>query len=130
MVQRWYTASLHEKAALRHMLTIWRGREFTPAELEAFDVENVVGAAALLTVQYNESNGTWYANVEGVSRLPKGMAAMSVPDDYVRFHLRPPREGDVERTASSTEVSDPVAGWENVDEQAAGFEEKPDDLPF
>lgn len=132
-VQRWYTASLHEKAALRQMLRVWRGREFTADELEHFDVDDVIGVPCLLTIQYNKSGDVWYANVEGVSRLPKGMAAIKVPGDYVRFQDRPPREGQATNGAvRDTSVSEPPPpDWSNIDEQADGLEEaEGDSLPF
>ena len=45
-----YTLSLHEKAALRKDLESWRGRPFTAQELEGFDVEQVIGIAAILSM--------------------------------------------------------------------------------
>ena len=118
MVNRWFTASLHENAALRNFLRVWRGKEFTGLELEEFDVDNVIGAPAMLVVQYNESNGRWYANIEGASRLPGGMEPMVMPNDYVRFKDRPPREDGDGTPAADTSVSAPP------------ISEPDDDLPF
>ncbi len=129
MVQRWFTASLHENAALRNFLRVWRGKEFTAKELESFDVDDVIGAPAMLTINYNESGGKWYANTDGASRLPKGMEAMEMPADYIRFKDRPPREGE-ERTVDTNVSEPPKTEWDGVDAQAEGFEEGPDDLPF
>lgn len=78
-----YTLSLHEKASLRKDLESWRGRAFTEPELQGFDVETVLSAAALLNIVENLKNGTKYANVAGVMRLPKTMEAPT-PRDYVR----------------------------------------------
>ena len=129
MVQRWYTASLHEKAALRQMLRVWRGKEFSDDELENFDVDDVIGTPALLTIQYNNSNGNWYANVEGVSRLPQNMTAMGMPNDYVRIQDRPPREENGQGDTSVSEPSPPE--WDNIDQQADAYEEPHEDgLPF
>lgn len=128
MVNRWFTASLHENAALRNFLRVWRGKEFTGLELEEFDVDNVIGVPAMLTIQYNDSNGKWYANIEGASRLPNGMEAMVMPSDYVRFQDRPPRED--EETAGTSVSEPPKPDWSGVDRQAEGFEEPSDDLPF
>ena len=130
MVNRWFTASLHEAAALRGFLRIWRGRDFTDAELEEFDVDSVIGVPALLTIQYNNSGGTWYANVEGVSRLPNGMTPMATPADYIRFQDRPPREGE-ERQTDTTVSAPPPPEWAGVDQSADGFEDPSDfDLLF
>lgn len=69
-----YTASLNEKAILRRDLAAWRGRDFTEAELKAFDLRSIVGAPCLIQVIHKEgSNGRTYANLASIMRLPKGM---------------------------------------------------------
>jgi hypothetical protein len=68
-----YTASLHEKAALRGVLKSWRGRDFTADELQGFDLKNVLGAPCMIGIVHNDKNGNTYANVEAVMALPKGM---------------------------------------------------------
>ena len=45
-----YTASLNVKSVLRRDLSAWRGRDFTQAELEEFNLRNIVGAPCLLQV--------------------------------------------------------------------------------
>jgi hypothetical protein len=87
IVQKQYTASLHEKAALRKDLESWRGRPFTKQEAEGFDVETLIGVPCLLNVQHVERNGATYANVVSLMRLPKGMAAIQARD-YVRVKDR------------------------------------------
>lgn len=73
-INKTYTLSLGEKAALRKDLSAWRGRDFTPDELKAFDVSTVIGAYAMLNVTISESNGKTYSNVAGISPLHKSMA--------------------------------------------------------
>jgi len=69
-----YTLSLNEKSGLRKMLEGWRGRAFTPEELQGFSLSKVLGAPCLIsTVIRTGNNGRDYANVASVSRLPKGM---------------------------------------------------------
>lgn len=82
-VSQRYTLSLHAKATLRRELESWRGRAFTEDELKEFDVETVIGAGAMLNIIHAFREGKTYANVTGVMRLMKGMAA-PVPRDYVR----------------------------------------------
>jgi hypothetical protein len=68
-----YTASLNEKASLRKDLNAWRGRPFTEEELAAFDMRSIVGAPCLVTIIHNQApNGNTYANMAGISSLPKG----------------------------------------------------------
>lgn len=68
-----YTASLSEKANLRQDLESWRGRAFTQEELAGFDLFNVLGHPCMVSVIHNESQGKTFANVKGVTSLPKGM---------------------------------------------------------
>lgn len=88
LVQKRYTASLHEKAALRKDLESWRGRPFTEDELRAFDLERLIGVNALVNVMQVEKNGSTYANVQAVMPVKKGMPALK-PRDYVRVCDRP-----------------------------------------
>lgn len=79
-----YTASLHEKAALRRDLDAWRGKPFTQEELQGFSLKNILNAPCLLTVIHQENQqGGIYAKVGGVSKIMKGM---DVPElDSVPF---------------------------------------------
>lgn len=61
-----YTLSLSEKANLRKTLENWRGKAFTPAELQGFDITNVLGKACQIMVTHEDANGKTYANVTGV----------------------------------------------------------------
>lgn len=68
-----YTVSLHEKANLRKDLQAWRGKPFTADELRAFDIANLLGAPATLTVTHTDKDGRTYANVASLGGIPKGM---------------------------------------------------------
>jgi len=69
IVSGWYTASLGEKAKLRHILETWRGRQFTKEELRRFELSAVLGQPAMLAVTHNANDR---ARVEAVAKLPKG----------------------------------------------------------
>jgi hypothetical protein len=88
LVRRRYTCSLNEKATLRRDLESWRGRAFTDDELRSFDLEGLLSVGALVNVIHEARNGSIYANVASVMRLPKNMTA-PVPQDYVRVCDRP-----------------------------------------
>lgn len=75
LVSRRFTASLHEKSALRAFLKSWRGRDFTPDELSAFDLRKLLGAPCLLNLTHSERAGRDYADIASISPVPKGMAA-------------------------------------------------------
>src|SRR5215469_1843604 len=93
LVRRRYTCSLHDKATLRRDLESWRGRPFTDQELQSFDLETLLLVSCLINVIHETRNGSVYANVASVMRLPKGMTA-PVPRDYVRVCDRPPAQRD------------------------------------
>jgi len=104
-ISRWFTLSLHEKAALRQFLLTWRGKDFTAAELKGFDLEKLIGVPAALNIIHKQSqDGTkWYANIAGVSKLPAAWDAPLIPADYQRIKDRD--NGDTE--AGPIEASDP-----------------------
>ena len=69
-----YTANLNERSNLRRDLAAWRGRDFTPAELDEFNLCNIVGKSCLINVIHNKgSNGITYANISTIMALPKNM---------------------------------------------------------
>ncbi len=70
-----YTLSMHEKANLRHDLQSWRGKAFTEEEAKAFDITKLIGVPCMLNVIHNVSkaNGNTYANIAGVTAIPKGL---------------------------------------------------------
>lgn len=84
LVTKRYTASLNEKANLRKDLESWRGKAFTEAELEEFDVDVLIGVNCLVNVIHNtDPKGRVWANVQTVTPLVKGMVKMAASPDYV-----------------------------------------------
>ena len=76
MLSKRYTASLHEKSALRKDLASWRGRDFTPEELKGFDLCNVLGKTCFVSVvEATNKEGKTYSNLASIMKAPKGMAA-------------------------------------------------------
>lgn len=70
-IYKWYTKSLHEKAGLRKDLTSWRGKDFTPQELNGFDVDTVIGANCFLNVVLGPKSGKPKAGA--ITAMPKGI---------------------------------------------------------
>ena len=75
LISREYTAVLSEKSNLYADLISWRGRDFTPEELEGFNIKNVLGANCLVNVVNITKNNKTYSNVTAVAKMPKGMTA-------------------------------------------------------
>ena len=53
----------------------WRGKALTPQEIDDFDVSTLLGQPCMITIVHNTSaaNGKTYANIAGISGLPKGI---------------------------------------------------------
>jgi hypothetical protein len=70
---------------LRPMLEAWRGRKFTPQELEGFDLERLLGVSCQLQlVHVLTDRGGLFANVQAVVPLGRGMTKLRPSEDYVR----------------------------------------------
>ena len=82
-----FTLSMHEKASLRKWLEAWRGKNFTNAESEAFDITNLVGKACMLNVIHTTKGDKTYANISGVSSMPKGLTCPPQINDSVVFSV-------------------------------------------
>lgn len=85
-VSKFYTASLNEKANLRHDLVNWRGRDFTEQELDGFELGNILGVPCLVTLTATE-NGR--VKVTGVTSPPKGTKVPKQVNESVMFSLEP-----------------------------------------
>ena len=81
-----YTVSLGENSNFRKMLRSWRGRDFTPEELEGFDLKAVLGAPCMVSVIHSESGK---ARVDSVLKLPKGTKVPKQSNPSVFFSLEP-----------------------------------------
>lgn len=94
-----FTSSLNEKSKLRQFLQSWRGKAFTPEELQGFDLRKILGAGCQIQVLHRASEKGIYANVENVIALPKGTPIakptntiyfdMDVPETYASFYALP-----------------------------------------
>ena len=85
MLSAFYTVSLSDKANLREMLESWRGRSFTPDELNGFDLANLLAVPCLVQVVHHQNNnGDTRAKVQGVTKLHKSMAC---PEQVVPSRL-------------------------------------------
>lgn len=96
-INKRYTASLNEAATLRQDLAAWRGRDFTPEELAAFDLRSIVGASCMISIIHREYNGKTYANVSSIMALPKGTQKGKLSENALVFDLDTATVDDVEK---------------------------------
>jgi hypothetical protein len=72
-VHKRYTISLGTKANLYQDLVSWRSKPFTEAELQGFELKNLLDVPAYLSVSKVDKGDKTYNNVVGILPLPKGM---------------------------------------------------------
>ncbi len=111
-VKKRYTASLNDKATLRHDLESWRGRPFTFDELAGFDLESIKGANCLLNIVHKAGTkdpSKTYANVAAIMPLIRGLQKID-PLDYERYvpesQQPPPTNDDVPDYVPVEELTD------------------------
>jgi len=73
VIHREFTKSLHEKSALLPFLNNWRGKALTPEDCMGFDLSKLLEAECLLSIVHNPVGDRTYANIGGISTLPKGL---------------------------------------------------------
>ena len=73
VISKEYTLSIHPKSNLSQDLVAWRGKQFTPEELEGFDLSDLIGANCLIQIVHNFIGDKTYANIASISRLMKNM---------------------------------------------------------
>jgi hypothetical protein len=82
-ISQFYTAKLGDKARLRADLKNWRGRDFTPEELNGFEIKQILGKPCMVSVVKNGE----YTNVASVMALPKGMSCPDLVNPIVYFSM-------------------------------------------
>lgn len=85
-----YTVSLHERSALYQMLTSWRGKALSDAELDpegdGFDLMQMAGQGAMLSVSVVEKDdGSRHNKIEAVTGFPKGIPVPKTESEILVF---------------------------------------------
>ncbi len=139
-----FTLSLAEKATLRKDLQTWRGREFTQAELNGFELKNVLGAWATISViKAMGNNGKEYTNIANINSVPKAMKA-NLPEGHNKcaaFYIESPDMDMFETFSDNLRAKIELSPeWQarqgNQSAKAlssskgSGFDDMDDDIPF
>lgn len=91
-VGKFYNMSLSDGSHLRNDLQSWRGRAFTPEELQGFNPQKMVGAPCMINVVHKPKKAPKTgvnAEVVSVTPMPKGMEAPAQVHPGVYFSLEP-----------------------------------------
>ena len=134
LVSKRYTSSTNEKAALRKDLESWRGKAFSKAEIESFDIRTILGVPCLLNIVHKTNGDKTYANVKGVMALPKGTAKPKADTKPVSFDLNNWDQivyeslPDFLKKAIDGRIKSPVPAAANADDAGGSITDK--DIPF
>jgi hypothetical protein len=84
-----YTASISPNSKLRGLLEAWRGKGFTPAELQGFQLQSILGAPCYLTIKHtpNPQASQPWANVISICTLPSSVTCPPAINPPIYFDL-------------------------------------------
>ena len=129
-ISKTLTVSLHEKAELRKVLQTWRGRSFTEQELQGFDIKAVLGANCFVQVIHKKKDDKVFANLVGVTPLPKGTAKKE-PENPLKFFSF--EDGTNIPEGTPDWISDKIKSskeWGSGTVESQGDAPPVDDVPF
>jgi len=86
-IGKFYTASLGQKANLRKDLIAWRGRDFTPDELDAFHLKNILGKSCSIGIIHKKVGEYDKARISSIQALPKGTPSYAAVNQPLVFDL-------------------------------------------
>lgn len=140
-----FTLSLAEKATLRKDLQAWRGKDFTADELRGFELKNVLGAWAMITVAKSVgNNGKDYTNIMSINPVPVAIKKAGLPvgfNNLAMFVIDNPDmdlfetfgNGLKEKIANSPEWRARNGGQASASKpgsEGSGFDDMDSDIPF
>jgi hypothetical protein len=83
-----YTWSMHPKSGLRPVVEALRGKFASDAEAEAFNLEEIIGCGAFVTVEHKKpvGGGNTYAKIKQVAKLPRSTETPAGVNKPVTYH--------------------------------------------
>jgi hypothetical protein len=141
-VSKNFTLTLAEKSTLRKDLQTWRGKDFAPEELKGFELKNVLGQWAMLSVVETQNNGNTYTNIATINPVPSSMKKNGLPEGKNELKLFSIDDADMELFGSfSDNLQNKIRQspeWERLhggpstgnSASSANFDDMADDLPF
>jgi len=139
-----FTLSLAEKATLRKDLQTWRGRDFTADELRGFELKNVLGAWAMVSVvKATGNNGKEYTNIQAILSVPPQIKKAGRPEGHNALGIFSIEEPDMTMFETFSDgLKSKIEGspeWQDRNGNSApkqassdksGFDDMDDDIPF
>jgi len=88
VISKDFTLSMNEKATLRKFLESWRGKAFTEAEANKFDVAKLIGAPCQLQIIKKQSKaGREYSDISSIATLVKGVVCPATINPTLIFSV-------------------------------------------
>lgn len=84
-LSRKFTVSASAKGSLRPFIEAWQGKKFSDEGFADFELFDLVGKAAMLSVVLSEDGQ--YANIAGAAALPKGLPAPKAKSEFITFDV-------------------------------------------
>lgn len=100
-IHKRYTLSSSSKSTLRKDLEAWRGVAFSDADFGSFDIGVLLGKPCLLGIVHNTKDGTTYANISSLMRLPKSMNVPSLVNETIYFSLNEFKQAEFEKLSDN-----------------------------
>lgn len=88
-----YTSSLSPKAIMRQHLESWRGAPFTEEQLAGFDLFNLLGVSAMISVTHSEDGK--YANISAIMGMPPGVDKITAESEVLGYDPSDPASAAV-----------------------------------
>lgn len=141
-VSKNYTVTLADKSNLRKDLQTWRGKDFTAEELRGFELKNVLGQWAMISVVETENNGQTYTNIANINPVPAAMKKNGLPEGKNPLKIFQIEEPDMELFDTFSENLQnkirKAPEWERLHGSVStggsattgSFDDMPDDMPF
>jgi hypothetical protein len=137
-----FTASLGENAILRQELENWRSRAFTPEELKGFQLKNVLGAWAMLSVVKEQGNdGNEYTNISSINPVSSQIKKAGLPEGHNELKIFDLENPDMalfetfgnkikEKIQATPEWNKKIVPAPKSAQPSSGFDDMDSDVPF
>jgi hypothetical protein len=137
-----FTASLGENAILRQELENWRSRAFTADELKGFQLKNVLGAWAMLSVVKEQGNdGNEYTNISSINPVSSQIKKAGLPTGHNELKIFDLENPDMalfetfgnkikEKIQATPEWNKKITPAPKPAQLSSGFDDMADDVPF
>lgn len=136
VLSKYMTLSMSDQGKMKPFLESWLGTKFTDATAKAFNMFDLIGKTAFISVTHDESKqGKTFANIGVIMPLPKGMTCPDAITETISYSVKDHDDTEYmkiypklqEKIASSDEMkipqtkTAPVASTPEVDNNKPPF---------